>query len=624
MTSALSLPLGAPGFPLSAFAGSIGSTGLVPGVFPVALAGTPFHLDHSDGPGSGLRYITAARIRQQADSGQRPGEQSLNPEGDWRRSFATWYSGAGQDNADDEQALFSRYFSSKGIDPWTEGEITLLPDVDESLNMTATNNVLATLGSRLYVADTNTLRYTTDPFVVSPTYTAVTGTPGSAIVGLAPAGHYLFVGYGTNGIYITNEGSGAASSWVTGTVDGVYYAKGRVLATNNAAVYNPTTSWTGGPAALPTALFTHPNPNWQWVGMAEGQNHIYLAGYAGDASEVYRTEVKADGTALDVPVVAGRLPEGEIIRSIGSYLLDWVLLGTDLGVRVATQDANGNLLIGPLIETGGPVNDFEGQGRFVWFTWNGFDQSSNGLGRIDLTSVTQRNAPAYASDLMVTTALAVLSVTTFSEKRVFTTSTGSLYVQSDDLVATGTLDTGDIRFGLTELKLSKSVVQTTLPLAETGGSAGVAISNNSGGSWMFLGTQVAGSTKEFSTSEMLAPSHRLRITLNRDAADATRGPTYTGVSLRVHPHTDSTRYWVARLVLSSVNQAQTGYVTASPAEQLASVAALHNTQSIVTWQSLGVAYSVTVEDFNFEAHTHDSNIGESGWGGTLTVKLKVV
>ena len=96
----ISLPLGAPGTSLSALAGSLGSTGLVPGVFPVALAGQPYLLDQSDGPG--LRLQTAARIRQQADASQRPGEQSLNPEGDWRRSFTTWHAGAGQQMVDED------------------------------------------------------------------------------------------------------------------------------------------------------------------------------------------------------------------------------------------------------------------------------------------------------------------------------------------------------------------------------------------------------------------------------------------------------------------------------------------------------------------------------------------
>lgn len=629
--SPISLPFAAPGIPLGGESATSGGTDLVPLILPVALGGVPYFLDESDGPG--LRHASAARIRAQADQGRRPGEQSLNPEGDWRRSFQSWGSGAGQRFADAADSLDDRFRTSKGIDVWsTDGEITLLPGTAESRSSTNTNLYMAVAGSRLYVTDGATsdanLLYTTDPFAASPTYTAVTGTtPAIAAGGIASAGHHIFIAWGSSGIWHTENDAATASSWVTGTVEDVWYAKGRIIASNGADIFNPTTSWTGGPAALPTALFTHPNDEWTWVDVAEGLNHIYLGGNAGDRSEVYRTQVKPDGTALDVPISAGRLPDGEVLRSLETYLEGFVLLGTDKGVRIASTDTNGDLLLGPLIETGSPCRAFEGQGRFVWFGWETYDSTSGGLGRIDLTTTTQRGAPAYASDLMHTTQADIVDVATFSDKRIFSVSGDGFYAQDTDLVSSGTVTTGDITFGLTEHKLAKRVEVRSCDLSSSsyGGSFSVALSVDSGASFSTVGEAVSnGTIAVIDAGETLAVAHDIQLTLTRDGTDATLGPCITGVTLRVHPHSDATRYIVAKLLIGEVTGVEvgTGYPLMDPAAQLASVESMHESQNIVKFQSLSSAYSVTVEDYDFAATSPSE--GRSGWNGTMTVRLKRV
>jgi hypothetical protein len=109
----------------------------------------------------------------------------------------------------------------------------------------------------------------------------------------------------------------------------------------------------------PSALYTHPNTNFTWVGFAGGQSHIYCAGYAGNKSIVYKTVIKADGTALDIPTVAGELPLGEVITAIDGYF-GYIVLGLSDGFRFCSADDAGNLVIGPRIVTGSSVDEFAG------------------------------------------------------------------------------------------------------------------------------------------------------------------------------------------------------------------------------------------------------------------------
>jgi hypothetical protein len=70
---------------------------------------------------------------------------------------------------------------------------------------------------------------------------------------------------------------------------------------------------------------------------------------------IYKTTIKADGTALDVPIHAGQLPHGEIVTAIHGYL-GYIAIGSNRGIRLATSDNDGNLTIGPLLETTNSVS----------------------------------------------------------------------------------------------------------------------------------------------------------------------------------------------------------------------------------------------------------------------------
>jgi hypothetical protein len=115
----------APGF----YTGS-GATTLVPNVFPVAINGRPYLVDLKAGS---FQRQYDARVRDSVDQSAEPGESAINPQGLWRRSQSSWHYGAGQTYSDTADAEAFRFNTSKGVDVWSKGEVTLLKDTSQVL-----------------------------------------------------------------------------------------------------------------------------------------------------------------------------------------------------------------------------------------------------------------------------------------------------------------------------------------------------------------------------------------------------------------------------------------------------------------------------------------------------------
>jgi hypothetical protein len=135
---------------------------LVPAVLPCAINGRPYLCEPT------YKRETLPVIRQQADTGEAPGEHSLNPQGLWRRSRETFHHGAGQVFCDAKDSDEARFRASKGIDPWTRGELSLLNKTVKVWSSANTNLALlalnGSLGTYLYIADGNELYWNEQPF----------------------------------------------------------------------------------------------------------------------------------------------------------------------------------------------------------------------------------------------------------------------------------------------------------------------------------------------------------------------------------------------------------------------------------------------------------------------------
>lgn len=588
----------------------------VPHKWDVSIGGRGYMLDRKMMASGQYPLISTIRAtRAQSDGSQEPGEQSLNPDDLWRRTQQSWHLGAGQDYLDREDSSRYRFRSSKGIDIWTRGQISLLPATAEALNSSSTNLHLMPAGSRLYCADGTALKYTTD----LTNWSTTTGTSGSSITSLASDGYYVWITDGSN-VYRTNTGTTSASSWSTTDADILGYVKGRLMYADGNVIgyFSDMTTPTS------TVLFTHATSTFAWVGFAEGPGHIYAAGYAGDKSLIYRISITREGTSLDAPVVAGELPDGEVIHSIGSYL-GFILLGTSSGARFCTLDGQGNLTIGKLLETSSAVKCFEGQGEHIWFGWTNYDATSTGLGRMSLRDFSDIDAlaPAYASDLMVTAQANVLSVCTFLDRRVFSVSGDGVYAESTtSLVSSGSIDCGLVNYGITEQKIAAYI--DLMFTASFAGTSQTYYSANDSGTFNSVGTvTTAGSTNAtFAVSETALDQIEIRHTLTRDGSDATAGPTLLRYTLRSLPVPALRRRIVLPVLLHDAIQTNSGLVTVDVAEELNALEGYRTTRQVLSAQVGHESFSGSVEDYDHIAMQPTRDRG--AWQGTCVVQIKTI
>ena len=590
----------------------VGLSSEIPFRYPVAINGRPYLLD-LDVQDRELRFSqqTVPVLRAQADTGSQTGEQSINPEGLWRRTQDTWHRGAGQTYRDREQSDPARFRSSKGIDPWTKWALTLLPDTSRALASAGTNLALAVSGSNLYVADVQVLKRTTD----LAAWTAVTGTPAVTIGSLASDGGTVYATYGASGLWSTPRGGAAATQYTTQACTLVRYVLGRLIVANGPTVWNFTAS-----GAAPAALLNHPNADWTWVDAAAGPTAIYLAGYSGDKSLIYRTTIKADGTALDAPIVAGELEDGQIVRSISGYL-GFLLVGTDTGLRVAQIESDGSLTFGARIPTNSPVLCFEPQDRFVWYGLSNYDSSSTGLGRLDMSESTAALVPAYASDLMVTAQGAVPSVATFLGKRVFAVSGSGVWTQSPDLVPSGVISTGVLSYGLIDPKVALFLDVRHQPLA---GSVSLALAADNAGFVHVGGSEQQNTTSPgmgLACSQARGEAFEVQVTLNRSATSNSSGPEFNRFTLRVNPAPPRTSIFTVPLLLHQTVENEEEDVHVDVRWERDAIASLYQSQAVVNYQDGNRSHLVTVQDAFW---LPQQPIGDGGFNGTLVVRLKEV
>jgi len=220
-------------------------------------------------------------------------------------------------------------------------------------------------------------------------------------------------------------------------------------------------------------IYTHPSSNWQWTGVCDGPNAIYVAGYAGVAGSIFRLALDTTGAVplLSKALTAAEMPAGERVTALGSYLGKYLIIGTNKGVRVGQIDtsgwlSSGYITYGPLSVvtngfdpatatylTGSAVTSVAFQDRFAYCTVtnyidNGDGTFCSGLVKIDLSKEIQTNQFGYATHLRTPTLTAACtSVANLgnSNTLVFGIAGNAVYKQSTTLVPSGYIQTGQIR-----------------------------------------------------------------------------------------------------------------------------------------------------------------------------------
>lgn len=593
------------------FAGGSQSN-LVPDTFNVSLNGRNYMIDLSQPFYRQYHRQIAPLLRTQADTSKTPGEQSLDPNGLWRRSFEDWSAGAGQRYQDRDSSVPNGFWQSKGIDALTDRwQISLLPDTAAQRSSANTNLAVVACNGRVYVADGQTLAYTTG-LSGTVTWTTVTGTPAVAISSICTDGFTVYAAYGASGVYTTDSNTSTASQYVTAAVGSsavVGYVNDRLMLGNSGTggdgkLYNIVAS-----GALPTALFAPNNANATWVGFAEGDNQLYAAVNIGLKAYVYGTTTNTDGTALTAPTVQGALPLGEKVTAIFGYL-DQLIIGSNLGVRWAAITSGGGISLGALITgqtpgvTYGPTTAVQalcGYGRWVWFGWADYDTTSTGLGRLDLENFAVAGVqPAFASDLMATAQGAVTGAANLDGTVIFAVSGTGFYVQSADLVASGQVTSGYILYDLADTKVAALLdVQTPGPLIY--GQYAAYLSAD-GGTFTGIGLHTPGEPEPvtFGIAGTAAVRFEVQMVLDRDTDFPADGPAVTRYTLRVWPAPRRPVTWQLPIILDEeVVNASGSQEPLDPIIELEALEQMAAAGRPVAYQEGDQSYQVLVVDCEF-------------------------
>lgn len=586
----------------------------VPGTHPIELGGRGYLLDLAS---EQFSYDTIPLLNPQLSQSQdQVNESSLNPEGLWRRSQESWHKGAGQTYLDKADSDAARFRDSLGINVWEKGEISLLNEVNKLY--TGTPRHLVWQLNTLYASDgINIIKYTD---VYTPGAQTVidinAAEPDQTVTSMIPFGVGLLAAVGTNGIHST-DGVNPGVHYSDLQADVIAYVAGRLMAARTNSIYNITAV----PAA-PAALFNHPDALFRWVGFAEAKGHIFMGGSSliSDKSFIYKTSIKPDGTALDIPSVAAPLPEGEKITAIYGYL-NFILIGTSNGVRFAVPDTNGNLEVGALLETDEDVLCFEGQGPFVWFGWSNYDGTHTGLGRCDLRTIVGGVAPAYATDLMAEDQGSITSIITdpVNDRRIFANVDSGVYVEGSEKIASGEINSGYITYDLPEEKEARFV---DVRYRELRGSDTVYLST-ADGVFNFLRTNTSlDYLKRIPAGNLIGDMHEIKHVFTRSTNDPTTGPVLTRHTLKSQVKVNMGAYWYLPLLLASEELPYSGSERhRNVLEEFTYLADLAGDKETVDLKVLSATYSVTVEDVKFmPTHQSDDN---TAFQGTIVVKVKV-
>ena len=599
------------------FAGGT-TTQLVPDIFPIAINGRPYLVDQKAGT---FTRGFEPRVRDSVDQSTSPGEAAINPQGLWRRGEASWHYGAGQKYADTAEAQDYRYYSSKGVNPWTKGQLTLLNATKQSRSSANTNLQVVVANGELYMLDGTAVRYSSNPFDASPTWASVTGLPALTARDIASDGTNIYLTYaGTSnsfGLWKVNSSHTASNVAYGHQLYYVDFVKGHLIVSGDSASSSATDLYYDPSGNIGGDSYAHPISTWNWVSFASGQNAIYAAGYSGDRGAIYKITITAAGV-LDQPVVALDLPTGEIPTAIYGYL-GGIAIGTNKGVRYATADTSSNLTAGALIPTTGQVLSFTAEDKYIWFTWSQYDSTSTGLGRLDLSTLIATNTPAHASDLMHTSTANVLSCATYSNKRVFAVSGAGVYVEDTaNYVTQGEIVTGIYRWGIPDRKFVAKFDIRTTPLYGTI-TPYISLDN---GEYTSMTPHVTALATEAVATGPQAKFIEAKFKLELNRGSATTAPTLTRWMARAYASPARSQVFRVPLLMHHRLRVHDTEYYFDVELELQALRDLVTNPVVVNYQENNETYSVVVEDLEFQVV--DGYQQDWDLEGTCTVTMRSV
>ena len=436
---------------------------------------------------------------------------------------------------------------------------------------------------------------------------------------------------------------------------GVRYENGTLLAfaSTTAGDNGYLFAWPQKPANIGGAvegqdlLMDHADPSWIWTDATGGQSQLYFAGYSQNnkSSHVYRSSIQGPGVAgiaqpytLNYPLECLPIPAGEYATSIKSYL-NYIFVGTNNGIRMCqtlsqydpTANAGGDLKAGPLIPSVSetvtqPVVSIVGHGRFVYFTWEGYDSTSSGLGRLDLSKFVQDIPlnPAYASDRMYDIASNTMTWLDWHPTKnvpIISTTTGT-YIDdpTGKFVSSGYLNSGNISYGIPENKVSTYLAANS----QTNGGIVELSLNADGGSYVLAGTNTDSTPgpDDFGTNQLRGELFNVKLKLTASNNQLT-SPTVTRFTLKSYPAVATETNIMAVLLLYRQNLINGSEYAFDPYAEYIYLDNIRRNQSLVTYVEGPMSAHVIIDNLYWMPQQRQ-DIYTGGFQGDLIVSMKTV
>lgn len=325
---------------------------------------------------------------QQINTSAAPGEQALN--GWWRKSQDSYHLGTGIkyfETAADPQVGY-RFADSAGVNVWEPGQLTLL----RSTRLARAHSGRASMIGYSTSNSNGVLlgQFTEVTQITQTGQAAVPWGGGGTITDMASNGGSYFI-LATDGIHRGTLPAGAGTKMYNGpimsTTARLACVKDRLVMTLDNTVRVMGASAAAG-SALPAPQFTHDDSGWVWSDIAETPDGILLSGYLNDQSRIYFMGIggTAEAPEIQPPRAVAELGKGEAVLCMYVYAGSLLIVGTTLGWRAAAIGQSGNLTMGPLTQTDGPVHAATGMGDYVYVSGANVD-GYQGLYRISLGNV---------------------------------------------------------------------------------------------------------------------------------------------------------------------------------------------------------------------------------------------
>lgn len=636
--------------------------------FDVALGGLPFLFNITDTVP--YRRSTARWKYERVDQAREPGEQTLDS-GLWVRSQTSWHLGAGiqfQEALEGNPDLLRfRYYTSTGINPWNTGELSLLKDTSKLYNVTSTSATAKTVALPatingtdfvLAVNCTSTSTSSSDIRVSKVTSagtatTVLTGADLSAeILAAETDGSTLYLATATK-IYDFDLTAGSPtlhehydiSSVASASSITMKFVKNRILAgitftsgSTIAGVYELSFATHGGVANL-SSLTAIANTKtvpigWKWTGIADGRGAIYLSGYAGDKSSIFKVQPDATTGNLGAAISVADIPLGETVRAIFGYLGTYLAIGTSRGVRIAAIADDATIVYGPIIfQTSSPITCFAARDSYIWAGVKDGIDGNSGTYRIYLGQLLDDGGYPYATDIYASATTGSVDSMGFfptTGQLFFSITASGIWIEhATQLVSEGTIETAIVNWGTLEKKAWKRVRVETDTLE---GQIELYTESAIDGRVQIV-TLVEGNaynTDYDITAGFAEPqvNGQLRFVLYRNSSDNTKGANLKGYAIKAIPSPTRSRLLQMPLMCYDFETDRRGvrYGTEGGAKlRLSDLEQLETEGATVLVQDFtsGENFDAVIEEIAFTRMTPPSQNSDN-FGGIVTITMRTV